>query len=106
EEYLFNLAGQTSHLDSIENPQTDLEINCRSQLSILECCRRYNPKGRIGVGSTRQIYGAPDYLPVDEKHPLRPVDVNGINKMAREWYHILYNNVHGLRAWSPRLRNS
>jgi len=95
ENYLFNLAGQTSHLDSMENPQTDLEINCRSQLSILEACRRYNPKIRIVFASTRQIYGAPDYLPVDEKHPLRPVDVNGINKMAGEWYHILYNNVHG-----------
>ena len=106
EDYLFNLAGQTSHLDSMENPQTDLEINCRSQLSILEACRRYNPKIRIVFASTRQIYGAPDYLPVDEKHPLRPVDVNGINKMAGEWYHILYNNVHGLRASALRLTNS
>jgi UDP-glucose 4-epimerase len=106
EDYLFNLAGQTSHLDSMENPQTDLEINCRSQLSILEACRRYNPKIRIVFASTRQIYGAPDYLPVDEKHPLRPVDVNGINKMAGEWYHILYNNVHGLRASALRLTNT
>ena len=106
EDYLFNLAGQTSHLDSMENPQTDLEINCRSQLSILEACRRYNPKIGIVFASTRQIYGAPDYLPVDEKHPLRPVDVNGINKMAGEWYHILYNNVHGLRASALRLTNT
>jgi nucleoside-diphosphate-sugar epimerase len=106
EDYLFNLAGQTSHLDSMENPQTDLEINCRSQLSILEACRRHNSKIRIVFASTRQIYGAPDYLPVDEKHPLRPVDVNGINKMAGEWYHILYNNVHGLRASALRLTNT
>jgi UDP-glucose 4-epimerase len=105
-DFLFNLAGQTSHLDSMENPQTDLEINCRSQLFILEACRRYNPKVRIVFTSTRQIYGAPDYLPVDEKHPLRPVDVNGINKMAGEWYHILYNNVHGLRASALRLTNT
>jgi UDP-glucose 4-epimerase len=106
EDFLFNLAGQTSHLDSMENPQTDLEINCRSQLSILEACRRYNPGIRLVFASTRQIYGAPDYLPVDEKHPLRPVDVNGINKMAGEWYHILYNNVYGLRASALRLTNT
>ncbi len=106
EDYLFNLAGQTSHLDSMENPHVDLEINCRSQLSILEACRRHNPRIRIVFASTRQIYGAPDYLPVDEKHPLRPVDVNGINKMAGEWYHILYNNVHGIRASALRLTNT
>src|SRR5207302_3765094 len=84
-DYLFNLAGQTSHLDSMQDPYTDLEINCRSQLSILEACRHYNKDIKIVFASTRQIYGKPDYLPVDEKHLLRPVDVNGINKMAGEW---------------------
>lgn len=103
---LFNLAGQTSHMDSMSNPQTDLEINCRAQLSILEMCRKNNPGIKVVFASTRQIYGKPDYLPVDEKHPLRPVDVNGINKMAGEWYHILYNNVHGIRACALRLTNT
>ncbi|MCI0664408.1 MAG: NAD-dependent epimerase/dehydratase family protein, partial [Acidobacteria bacterium] len=77
QDYLFNLAGQTSHLDSMNDPNTDLEINCRAQLSILEACRKYNPSVKIVYASTRQIYGKPDYLPVDEKHLLRPVDVNG-----------------------------
>lgn len=106
QDYLFNLAGQTSHLDSMKDPDTDLEINCRAQLSILEACRKYNPDIEIVFASTRQIYGKPDYLPVDEKHLLRPVDVNGINKMAGEWYHILYNNVYGLRACALRLTNT
>jgi UDP-glucose 4-epimerase len=106
QDYLFNLAGQTSHLDSMEDPYTDLEINCRAQLSILEVCRRYNPNVKIVFASTRQIYGKPEYLPVDEKHLLRPVDVNGINKMAGEWYHILYNNVYGIRTCSLRLTNT
>jgi UDP-glucose 4-epimerase len=106
QDYLFNLEGQTSHLDSMENPETDLEINCRAQLSILEACRRYNPGIRVVFASTRQIYGHPDYLPVDEKHLLRPVDVNGINKMAGEWYHILYNNVYGISSCSLRLTNT
>jgi UDP-glucose 4-epimerase len=105
-DYLFNLVGQTSHLDSMQDPFTDLEINCRAQLSILEVCRRCNPTVKIVFTSTRQIYGRPEYLPVDEKHLLRPVDVNGINKMAGEWYHILYNNVYGLRAAALRLTNT
>lgn len=105
-DYLFNLAGQTSHLDSMKDPYTDLEINCRSQLSILEACRHYNPDVRVVFTSTRQLYGKPDYLPVDEKHLLRPVDVNGINKMAGEWYHILYNNVYNIRSSALRLTNT
>jgi UDP-glucose 4-epimerase len=106
QDYLFNLAGQTSHLDSMQDPYADLEINCRSQLSILEACRKYNPRIKIVFASTRQIYGKPEYLPVDETHLLHPVDVNGINKMAGEWYHILYNNVYGIRACALRLTNT
>jgi len=106
QDYLFNLAGQTSHLDSMQAPYADLEINCRSQLSILEVCRKYNPRIKIVFASTRQIYGKPEYLPVAETHLLRPVDVNGINKMAGEWYHILYNNVYGIRACALRLTNT
>jgi UDP-glucose 4-epimerase len=106
QDFLFNLAGQTSHLDSMLDPFTDLDINCRSQLSILEACRQHNPGIKVVFASTRQIYGKPDYLPVDEKHLLRPVDVNGINKMAGEWYHILYNNVYGIRATALRMTNT
>ena len=105
-DYLFNLAGQTSHADSMDDPYTDLDINCRAQLSILETCRNYNPSIKIVFASTRQIYGIPDYLPVDERHLLHPTDVNGINKMAGEWYHILYNNVYGIRSCSLRLTNT
>lgn len=106
QDYLFNLAGQTSHLDSMRDPYTDLAINCRAQLSILEACRVKNPSIKIVFASTRQIYGVPDYLPVDERHLLHPTDVNGINKMAGEWYHILYNNVHGIRTCALRLTNT
>jgi UDP-glucose 4-epimerase len=105
-DYLFNLAGQTSHMDSMSDPQTDLDINANAQLSILEACRKVNPAIKIVFASTRQLYGKPDYLPVDEKHPIRPVDVNGINKLAGEWYHLLYNNVYGIRACALRLTNT
>ena len=104
--FLFNLAGQVSHIDSMNDPFTDLDINCRAQLSILEACRVYNPEIRIVFAGTRQQYGRPDYLPVDEKHLSRPVDVNGINKMAGEWYHILYWNVHSIPTTSLRLTNT
>jgi UDP-glucose 4-epimerase len=106
QDYLFNLAGQTSHVDSMSDPRTDLEINAAAQLSILEACRHYNPGVRIVFASTRQLYGKPQYLPVDEKHPLCPVDVNGINKLAGEGYHLLYNNVYGIRASVLRLTNT
>jgi dTDP-glucose 4,6-dehydratase/UDP-glucose 4-epimerase len=105
-DYLFNLAGQTSHLDSMTDPQTDLNINAVAQLSILEACRQHNPRVKVVFASTRQLYGKPEYLPVDENHPIKPVDVNGINKLAGEWYHLLYNNVHGIRACALRLTNT
>lgn len=106
QDYLFNLAGQTGHLDSMRDPQTDLEINGRAQLSILESCRSNNPGLKIVFASTRQLYGRPAYLPVDEKHPPHPVDVNGINKLSAEWYHLLYNDVYGIRACALRLTNT
>ncbi len=106
QDYIFNLAGQVSHLDSMSDPYTDLEINCRSQLTLLESCRHNNPGVKVVYAGTRQQYGKPDYLPIDEAHLMHPTDVNGINKMAGEWYHILYNNVYGIRATSLRMTNT
>jgi UDP-glucose 4-epimerase len=105
-EVIFSLAGQTSHLDSMADPYTDLEINCRAQLSLLEACRLANPEARVVFASTRQIYGRPEYLPVDERHPIHPVDVNGINKTAGEWYHLLYGQVYGIPVCVLRLTNT
>ena len=105
QDVIFNLAGQVSHIDSMQDPYTDLEINCRSQLSLLEACRRYNPAVKVVFAGTRQVYGRPDSLPVTEQHLVRPTDVNGINKAAGEYYHLVYNNVFGVRACSLRLTN-
>jgi UDP-glucose 4-epimerase len=106
QEVLFNLAGQVSHIDSMTDPLTDLEINCRSQLWILEAVRKRNPEIRIVYAGTRQIYGKPQRLPVDETHPLHPTDVNGINKISGELYHLVYHSVYGIRASSLRLTNT
>jgi UDP-glucose 4-epimerase len=106
QDILFNLAGQVSHIDSMTDPMTDLEINCKSQLAILEACRLVNPGIRIVYASTRQIYGKPKYLPADEEHPVQPTDVNGINKAGGEMYHRIYGEVYGLRTTSLRLTNT
>ncbi len=106
QDLIFNLAGQVSHTDSMTDPYTDLEINVRSQLSLLEACRHGNPATKVIFASTRQIYGRPEYLPVDERHPLQPADVNGINKLAGEWYHMVYHQVYGLPTVSLRLTNT
>ena len=102
---IFNLAGQVSHIDSMRDPYTDLEINCRSQLTVLEACRNNNTEVKVVFAGTRQVYGRPDSLPVDEGHLVRPTDVNGVNKAAGEYYHLVYNNVFGVRACSLRLTN-
>ena len=102
---IFNLAGQVSHIDSIRDPYTDLEVNCRSQLTILEACRNHNPTVKVVYAGTRQVYGKPDSLPVSETHLVRPTDVNGINKAAGEYYHLVYSNVFGVRSCSLRLTN-
>jgi UDP-glucose 4-epimerase len=106
QDILFNLAGQTSHLDSMRDPQADLEMNCRAQLSLLEACWQENPDVRIVFASTRQIYGVPQYLPVDEKHPLVPVDVNGANKLAGENYHLVYGRAYDMHVSVLRLTNT
>lgn len=106
EDLIFSLAGQVSHLDSMQDPLGDLEINCKSQLSLLECCRQSNRDAIIVFASTRQLYGRPQYVPVDEKHPLNPVDINGINKLAAEMYYTLYHEVYGMRTVSLRLTNT
>jgi UDP-glucose 4-epimerase len=106
QDILFNLAGQVSHIDSMTDPMTDLEINCKSQLAILEACRKVNPGIRILYAGTRQIYGKPVRLPADEDHPVHPTDINGINKASGEMYHRIYGEVYGLRTTSLRLTNT
>jgi len=105
-DYIFNLVGQVSHIDSLKNPLVDLEINCQSHLALLEACKKHNRGAKIVYSCTRQIYGRPQYLPVNEKHPICPIDVNGINKIAGEFYHFLYEKLYGIATTSIRLTNT
>ncbi len=105
-DYLFHLAGQTSHLDSMRDPWTDLEMNCRTSLAILEAVRKVRGGTKVVFASTRQLYGIPRSLPVRESHPVVPVDINGVHKMAAEWYHGIYHKVYGIPAAIVRLTNT
>jgi UDP-glucose 4-epimerase len=105
QDYLFNLAGQVSHLDSMLDPLTDFQINAGLQLAIVEACRKYNPSIKIVFAGTRQIYGRAQYLPVDEEHPVSPVDYNGVTKRAGEMYQMVAHRVYGLRVASLRMTN-
>ncbi len=105
QEFLFDLAAQTSHMDSMSAPLHDLEVNTTAQLQLLEACRAMAPEIVIVHAGTRQIYGRPRYIPVDEAHPLRATDVNAVNKTAGEAYHLLYHDVYGIKTRSLRLTN-
>lgn len=103
---VFNLSGKMSHLDSMEHPLEDLEHNCRAQLTLLDACRRLTDPPIVVFAGTRQIYGRPESVPVDESHPIRPVDVNGIHKTAAEQYHLLLGRLYDFPVVSLRLTNA
>jgi UDP-glucose 4-epimerase len=105
-DYIFNLAGQVSHGDSMRDPQLDLGVNCVSTMNLVEACRKHNPEARLLYSSTRQVYGRPQKLPVSEDHPTLPIDVNGINKLAAEYYHLLYHGIYGIRSTVLRMTNT
>jgi UDP-glucose 4-epimerase len=104
-EFVFNLAGQVSHVESMARPIFDLDVNTRSQLGFLELLRTVGSQAIVIYTSTRQIFGHPRYLPVDEEHPVSPVDVNGITKWAAEQLHLLYTELYEVRATAVRLTN-
>jgi UDP-glucose 4-epimerase len=105
QDFLFHLAAQTSHVGSMRAPLFDLDNNVTATVQILEVARKVAPDIQIVFSSTRQVFGPADYLPVDERHPVRPPDVNAINKIAAEQYLALYNRIYGVRSTSLRLTN-
>ena len=104
-DFIFNLAGEISHTDSMKRPERDLQINTVSQLHFLECCSRRATPPRIVFASTRQVYGIPQALPVDENHPVEPVDYNGVHNYAAEHYHWLLSRLGRIDAAILRLTN-
>ena len=105
-EFVFNLAGHVSHIESMQEPFADLQMNTVAPLTVLEACKHENREARVVYAGTRQAYGRPESLPLVETHLLRPLDVNGVNKMAGEWYHIVYHKAYGMPASSLRLVNT
>jgi UDP-glucose 4-epimerase len=104
--YVFNLAGHVSHIESMQEPFEDLQMNAVAPLTVLEACKQENRDARIVYAGTRQSYGRPERLPLEETHLLKPVDVNGVTKMAGEWFHMVYHQAYGMHAVSLRLINT
>jgi UDP-glucose 4-epimerase len=104
--FIFNLAGHVSHMESMNDPFSDLQMNTVAPLTILEACRHANRNARIVYAGTRQCYGASKILPLVETQILNPIDVNGVNKMSGERLHMVYCLAYGIPAVSLRLVNT
>ncbi|OGW36931.1 MAG: hypothetical protein A2Y97_12580 [Nitrospirae bacterium RBG_13_39_12] len=102
---IFNLAGQVSHNDSIDNPFLDAEINYFGQLNVLESVRRYNPEAVLLFPGSRLQFGRIESNPVDEKHPLRPRTPYALNKTAAENMYLFYHEIYGIPCTIFRIAN-
>ncbi len=105
QDIIFNLAGQVSYVDSNHDPLIDLDINCRGHLTVLEACRQHNRRAKLVFASSRFVYGAINYNPVDENHPFNCLSIYGIHKLAGEKYYRFYYDAHGLDTVSLRIAN-
>lgn len=104
-DYVFSLAAQVSYVDSNHNPLLDLDINCRGHLNLLLALSQVNRRAKVVFTSSRFVYGAIAYNPVDEGHPFNCLSIYGIHKLAGEKYYRFYHDAHGLNTVSLRLTN-
>ena len=104
-DFIYHLAGQTGRTISMEQPLLDASINIDGTLNVLDAMKKVNRKGKVIFASSRGVVGEPEYFPVDEKHPLRPKDVYGANKLVAEQYCLLYGREYGLRTTILRFNN-
>lgn len=102
---IFNLASEISHSADPAEATRDLQLNVSSQLSFLNHCALHAPGKRVVYTSTRQVYGPPQYLPVDERHPVEPIDFNGVHKQAAVHYHLLMTRMGSIDAVVLNLTN-
>jgi len=102
---LFNMAAQTSHMGGQKDPVADIDINAVAQVRLIGVMREAAPQASVVHASTRQFYGRPLRLPVDELHPVQPPDANGVSKWAGEQYWLLEQRVLGRPVVSLRLTN-
>lgn len=105
-DYIFHLAGQVSHIDSIKYPLKDLSINAEGTLVTLEACRKYNPETKLIFTGTRGQYGSSVRLPVSENHPMNPKGVYAITNLCAEKLVMVYDEIHKIRAIALRITNT
>ena len=106
QEFIFHLAGQVNHVDSIRNPIQDLDINCRGTLVLLESCRQYNRDVKIIFAGTRGEYGSSVKLPVAEDHPTNPKGIYAVTNLTAEKMILVYDNVHKIPGACLRITNT
>jgi UDP-glucose 4-epimerase len=105
QDVVFNLAGQSGAVGSMEDPWTDLDVNCRGTLVLLEALRTDNPLGKVVFVSSRLTFGAGGHDPVGEDRDPKPLSVHGVHKLAAEQYLRVYERTYGLRFSIARLTN-
>lgn len=105
QDIIFNLAGQVSHNDSLNNPFLDADINYIGHLNVLECVRENAPDAVVLFAGSRLQFGRIEKNPVDESHPLRPRTPYALNKTAAENMYLFYNQIHQLRCVVFRIAN-
>jgi UDP-glucose 4-epimerase len=106
QEFIFHLAGQVNHVDSIRNPIQDLDINCRGTLVLLESCRKYNREAKVIFSGTRGEYGASVTLPVNEDHPTNPKGIYAVTNLTAEKMVLVYHDVHKIPGTCLRITNT
>jgi UDP-glucose 4-epimerase len=106
QDYIFHLAGQVSHVDSILDPFMDVDINVNGTLAVLDACHRHNPRAKVVFTGTRGQYGAAVKLPVDENAPTNPKGMYAITNLTAEKMVLMYHEVHGIRGTCLRITNT
>lgn len=106
QDFVFHLAGQVSHVDSITDPFNDVEINVNGTLTVLEACRRFNPQARVIFTGTRGQYGPSVKLPVDESAPMNPMGMYAITNLTAEKIVLMYHDVHRVPGACLRITNT
>jgi UDP-glucose 4-epimerase len=105
-DYVFHLAGQVNHVDSMRNPLQDLDINCVGTLVLLEALRQNNRNAKVIFAGTRGEYGASVKLPVDEDHPTNPKGIYAVTNLTAEKMILVYDDIFGIKGACLRITNT
>ena len=98
-------AAKASLRESLLKPVLFADVNVLGSLRLLELGRKHGAKKFINISTGGAVYGEPQYLPADEKHPVSPLDPYGASKAAFEHYLGVYQKNYGLASTVLRYAN-